>query len=116
MIAGNRGKEKYIYTGLWINAEKRQEQKFFNFAVTSNPNKVEVTFERIDGITGDLFIKTISSLPFNIDDIVIWRGYGEGQRYNVVQVTEGVDENIMAHQNFRKRANQIRYIQLRRAG
>ena len=116
MIVGNRSKEKHIYTGEWISVEDRKKRKLFNFAITNNPNEIEVTYNNVDGITGDLFVKTYSQIPFSIDDIVIWKGYGEGKRYNIVQVTDGVDNNELAHLAVRKSANLVRYIQLRRAG
>ena len=115
MIVRSKKKDKHIYVGLWVNNENRAKQKHFNFAVTSNPNMTEEDFENIGGITGDLFIKTYSDIPFGIDDYVYWKGYGENKKYNIVTVTDGdIDENELSNTIFRNKS--VKYIQLRRAG
>lgn len=115
MIVRNKSKDKHIYIGLWVNNENRAKQKHFNFAVTSNPNMTEEDFENVGGITGDLFIKTFSDIPFGIDDYVYWKGYGENKKYNIVSVTDGdIDENELSNTTFRNKS--VKYIQLRRAG
>ena len=115
MIIRSKSKDKHIYIGLWVNNENRAKQKHFNFAVTSNPNMTEEDFENVGGITGDLFIKTFSDIPFGIDDYVYWKGYGENKKYNIVSVTDGdVDENELSNTTFRNKS--VKYIQLRRAG
>lgn len=115
MIVRSKSKDKHIYIGLWISNGNRAKQKHFNFAITNNPNEIEVDFENVGGITGDLYIKTFSDIKFEIDDHIVWKGYGEGKKYNVVQITDGdVDENELSNITFKNKS--VKYIQLRRAG
>lgn len=113
MVIRNKSNQKYIYLAEWISVENKKNHKYFDFAIINNPTIIDVDFENIGGVSGELLIHTYSTINFKIDDIVLWKGYGKGQKYNITHITEDVSENEMGNINSTLRA---KYITLRRAG
>lgn len=73
---------KYIYVGVWVNAENRKEHKYIRFAIDADDNSRKVDFENLSGIEGDFRIRTKSVAPFKPEDLIYFRG----QKYSIVNI------------------------------
>ena len=112
MLGVVANKEKYFYTARWQNVD-RTKCCNFRFAIEQDDNLQETDFNKLSGLSGVMRIKTKSTIAFEPDDLVWFRG----QKYTVVIVDGNrTEEGQEAMINFNTNGNIPVRLMLRRAG
>lgn len=75
-------KTGYIYLGKWIKATDRNVHGFFKFRILADEYSIKRDFNKLSGIEGEMTIETKSMLPFENEDIIMFRK----NRYNIIRV------------------------------
>lgn len=105
----------YIYRMIWFNPEKPLEKKAFFFALLNDDNLLKTDFNKLSGLEGQMIIQTKSLIDFKPNDVCIWTGTGDNQKYTIINVDgnrKGIAEN--ANMLFKHTGNVKVKITLRR--
>lgn len=108
-------KEKYFYTAKWISADDRNKTGFFKFKIITDDNTYMQDLENMSGTTGNAVWETKSGLPFEIDDIIIFRG----TRFNITNIDgnrKAEEHNEQAYVYVKSNGNLVTRLMLRKAG
>lgn len=103
---------KFVYIAKWYNVE-RTKCANFRFGIVADDNTEETDFNKLSGLSGTMKIKTKSTIPFEPDDVIMFRG----QKYNIVLVDGNRTESgEQAMSRFNINGNVPIYLTLRKAG
>lgn len=93
----NRNGKKYIFTAKWVNIKNRREYGYFKFIDIGNETAQDIDLDNMGGTYTVATWETRSSLPFNPDDLLIFRG----KKYVVVTTDESLDNEPKKEGAFR---------------
>lgn len=103
---------KFVYMGKWWNADRTRCCNF-RFGIVADDNAEKTDYNKLSGISGQMKIKTKSTLPFEPEDVIMFRG----QKYNILLVDGNrVESGEQAMSRFNVNGNVPIYLTLRKAG
>lgn len=107
-------KKDYYYTAKWISNDDRKKYGYFKFKIVSDDNLYKADVDNMSGYKGQGVWETKSSLDFQPDDIVLFRG----DRFNIVNVdgNKKAENQEQAYYFFRYNCNTVTTLQVRKAG
>ena len=108
-------KKEYYYRAKWISNDDRKKYGYFTFKIVKDDNTYETDLGNMSGTTGNAVWETKSTIDFQPEDIVMFRG----QKFHI----KNIDGNRKAEPSqeqafywFKSNGNLVTTLQVRKAG
>lgn len=108
-------KKEYYYKAKWISNDDRTKTGYFSFKIVSDDNITEIDLDNLGGETGNAIWETKSGLPFDPEDIVLFRG----DKFHIKNIDgnrKAEPKREGAYMFFKRNGNTVITLQVRKAG